>query len=104
MISMDQVARMIAPLQRRIALMMGRGVIGPVSDRGGLQTMQVTLLEDETHDAVERVQNYGFSANPLPGSDCIVICAGGSRDHPVIIALDDRRYRPDGGAPGEVTL
>lgn len=104
MMTMDQVARMIAPLQRRVMLMMGRGVVGPVTDNGGLQTMQLTLLEGEVRDDVERVQNYGLSANPLPGSDCIVICAGGNRDHPVIIALDDRRYRPDGGAPGEVTL
>lgn len=100
----DQVMRMLAPLHQRVMLAIGRAVIGAVNDAGGFQRLQVTLLEGEVRDDVERVQQYGLSAAPLPGADAVVLCIGGSRDHPVAIAVDDRRYRPAGLAGGEVAL
>ncbi|HEY4254590.1 MAG TPA: phage baseplate assembly protein V [Roseomonas sp.] len=99
----DQIQRMMAPLHDRVMLAIGRAVINAVNDGGGLQRLQVTLLEDEVRDDVERVQQYGLSAAPLPGADAVVVCIGGSRDHPIVIAVDDRRHRPVLGA-GEVAL
>jgi phage baseplate assembly protein V len=102
--TLDEMKRFIAPLQRRVMLAIGRGTLGPVNDADGLQRSQVTLLAGETRDNVERIQPYGFSAVPLPGADVLVVCVGGNRDHPVIIGADDRRHRPTGMQPGDVCI
>jgi phage baseplate assembly protein V len=102
--TLDDMKRFIAPLQRRVMLAIGRGTLGPVDDAGGLQRSQVKLLAGEVRDNVERIQPYGFSAVPLPGADVLVVCVGGNRDHPVIIGADDRRHRPTGMQPGDVCI
>lgn len=102
--SPSDIARLMEPLRRRVMLMVGRGTVGSVADAGGLQTAQVTLLADETHEAAERIQPYGLSANPMPGADALVLRLGGNSDHPIIIGIDDRRARPTGLAGGEVCL
>lgn len=102
--TLDDMKRFIAPLQRRVMLAIGRGTLGPVNDADGLQRSQVTLLAGEVRDNVERIQPYGFSAVPLAGADVLVVCVGGNRDHPVIIGADDRRYRPTGMQPGDVCI
>ncbi|WP_431282727.1 phage baseplate assembly protein V [Humitalea sp. 24SJ18S-53] len=96
--------RALLPLHRRIMLMMGRGTLNLTSDGDGQQRMQVGLLDGELRDAVDRVQQYGLSAHPMPGARVVVACMGGNRDHPVIIAADDPRHRPTGIKPGEVAL
>ena len=83
--TLDDMKRFIAPLQRRVMLAIGRGTLGPVDDAGGLQRSQVKLLAGEVRDNVERIQPYGFSAVPLPGAD-------------------DRRHRPTGMQPGDVCI
>jgi len=100
----DDLSRLMAPIVRRVMLTVGRATLGPVDDAGGLQRGQVTMLAGETRDSVERVQPFGFSSVPFPGADCLVVCVGGNRDHPVIIGTDDRRYRPTGQAPGDVVI
>ncbi|MFN7308851.1 MAG: phage baseplate assembly protein V [Acetobacteraceae bacterium] len=102
--TLDDMKRFIAPLQRRVMLAIGRGTLGPVNDGDGLQRSQVKLLAGEVRDNVERIQPYGFSAVPLPGADVLVVCVGGNRDHPVIIGADDRRHRPTGMQPGDVCI
>ena len=74
------------------------------NDKGGLQTGQVSLLEDELRDKVERVQDYGLTSNPLPGAEAITLFVGGNRDHGLIIKVDDRRYRLKGLKGGEVAM
>jgi phage baseplate assembly protein V len=102
--TLDDMKRFIAPLQRRVMLAIGRGTLGPVNDADGLQRSQVTLLAGEVRDNVERLQQYGISAVPLDGADVLVVCVGGNRDHPVIIGVDDRRHRPTGLQPGDVCI
>jgi len=102
--TLDDMKRFIAPLQRRVMLAIGRGTLGPVNDADGLQRSQVTLLAGEVRDNVERVQQYGISAVPLPGAAVLVVCVGGNRDHPVMIAVDDPRHRPTGLQPGDVCI
>lgn len=97
-------SRLIAPLSRRVRLMVGRAVLTAVNDAGGLQTVQVKLLADEVRDGVERMQQYGFTSVPLPGAEGVMVSVGGSRDHGIVIAMDDRRYRIKGLQPGEVAL
>lgn len=97
-------ARLLNPLRRRVALMIGRGVVRLVNDSLKLQGLQVSLLAGETHDDVERFQEYGFSSHPHPGAEAVLVFAGGNRSHGLVIAVDDRRYRLKGLAEGEVAL
>lgn len=102
--TIDELRRFIAPLTRRVMLMVSRGTLGPIDDSTDLQRGQVTMLAGETRDRVERVQPFGFSSVPLPGSDALIICVGGNRDHPVVVNVDDRRFRPTGLGAGEVCI
>lgn len=98
------VAFLTAPLRRRVALMVGRGVVRLVDDSGGLQRIQAGLLAGETREGVEHVQGYGLTAHPIPGAELVAVFVGGNRDHGLAVAIDDRRHRPAGLEEGEVCL
>lgn len=85
-------------------LAVGRAVIGFVNDALKLQGVQITLLEDEVRDNVERFQQYGLTSVPHRGAEAIVVSVGGNRNHAIVIAVDDRRYRLKGLQAGEVAL
>lgn len=97
-------AALLGPMHRRLMLMVGRGTLNLTDDGQGQQRMQVSLLAGETRDQVDRIQPYGLSSHPAPGGTAIVVCIGGSRDHPVCIAVDEPRARPTGLAAGEVVV
>lgn len=98
------IERMLAPLRRRVRLMVSRAVLSLINDGGGLQVVQVTLLVDEVRERVERVQNYGFTSVPHPGAEGVMVCVSGDRDHGLIITLDDPRCRPRNLPNGEVAV
>ena len=102
--NLREVNQMLQPLRDRVMLMVARGVLKLTNDAGGLQTAQIGLLEDELRDKVERVQDYGFTSNPLPGAEAITLFVGGNRDHGLIIKMDDRRFRLKSLKGGEVAL
>lgn len=104
MLTLRDFARLIAPTHRRIMHMVSRGKLAMVSDSEGIQRLQVSVLDGETRDNVERFQQYGFSSHPQPGAEVVMLSLGGSRDHPVIIAVDDRRTRPGNAAAGETEI
>lgn len=99
-----QVAQLTRGVKSRVMMMIARGTLSAISDAGGLQVVQAELLEDEIRDRLERVQNYGLTSHPHAGSACVVAFIGGNRDHGLVIAVDDRRYRLKSLAPGEVAL
>lgn len=99
-----EMRQMLAPLARRLRLLVSRGVVRGVSDGAKLQELQLDLLADEVRGGVERFQQYGLTSYPLPGAEAVVVAVGGSRDHLVALAVDDRRYRSLDLAPGEVAL
>lgn len=101
---MKAVRRMLDPMKRRVMLMVGRAVVRLVNDAPKMQTLQLSLLEGEVRDGVERFQQYGFTAHPLPGAEAAVVFLGGNRNHGIVIAVDDRRYRLTALAAGEVAL
>jgi len=96
--------RLAAPLARRIANLVSRGVVGGVTDTTKLQSVRVELLADEIRDDIERLQNFGFTSVPKPGAEAVVVFVGGRRDHGLAIAVDDRRYRIVNLSPGEVAV
>lgn len=100
----DDANRLLGPIYRRIMLMIGRGVLSQTDDRRGTQRGQVALLDGETRDVADRMQQYGFSSHPPAGSHVVVLNVGGQRDHPIIIGADDPSARPQNLAAGEVML
>ena len=83
--------------------MVARGVVSLVNDGLKLQGVQLAILDGEIREA-ERFQQYGFTSVPLPGAEAVVVFVGGRRDHGLVVAVDDRRYRKKGLLPGEVAL
>lgn len=80
------------PLQK-MRLMVARGIVKLVQD-SGLQLMQLDLLDEETRDGVERVQNYGHRGHPPQGSTVATVAVGGSRDHLVVVACEHPDHVP----------
>lgn len=100
----EQLNKLTEDMRNRMRLAIGRAILAAVSDAGAIQTAQADCLADETHDDVERIQEYGFTSVPLPGAEAVLVFPGGNRDHGLIIAVDDRRYRLKALASGEVAL
>lgn len=96
--------RFVAPLQRRVMLMVGRGVVRLSDDAPKVQTVQVELLAREVRADVERFQEYGFSSRPHDGAEAVAVSVGGNRDHTIVIAVEDRRYRIRDLKNGQVAL
>lgn len=84
--------------------MVTRGVVRLIDDAVKMQELQVTALAGEVLDGVEHIQQYGFTAHPHPDADCLILNVGANRAHPIVIAVEDRRYRTKGLAEGEVAL
>ena len=78
---------------RRIALMVGRGIVRICNDGEAVQTLQIGALSGEILPDVEKVQPYGFSSVPHPGAEVVFIAPGGLRENAVAIVADDRRFR-----------
>lgn len=100
---MRTINKMMAPVVRKVQLMVARGVLAIVDDATKLQGVQVKLLSGEVR-TMERFQNYGFSSHPHPGAEVVAVFCGGNRDHGLAIAIDDRRYRIKNLQPGEVAI
>lgn len=94
---------LIAPLARRVRLTVSRCVITAVNDSLKEQGVQMALLDGEVRDG-ERYQEYGFTSVPHGQAEGIAVFIGGCRDHGVVIATGDRRYRLKGLQGGEVAI
>jgi phage gp45-like len=96
---------LLAVLRRRLANVVRRAVVALIDDSPKMQLAQINVQTDgDTCDGCERFQEYGFSSVPLKGAEAVVLFVGGLRDHPLVIAIDDRRSRKRGLQPGEVCL
>jgi len=101
---LQMVKKMLEPLQRRVMSMIAPAIITGVDDSKAIQTLQIQLGKNEVREGVNRVQQYGFSSHPFAQSECAVMFVGGNRDHGLVIAVDDSRYRLKSIAQGEVAL
>lgn len=100
----DQLKKLMAPLQRRIMNMVARAVIQSIDDSKKMQVVKALVSADEIKEALERLQNYGFTSKPLAGAEGVALFVDGNRDHGVVICVDDRRYRVKNLANGEVCI
>ena len=96
--------KLIAPLARRISNIFARGSVTLVNAAGKLQTLQISLLNDESKDSVEHFEPYGFTSNPHIGAEIISAFIEGDRSHGIVLAAADRRYRLQNLATGEVAI
>lgn len=101
---MEVSPRLLAPLARRIRNLVNRATLGLVDDTKTMQSLQVDATAQETLDAVEHWQGYGFTAHPHPGGEVLLLSVGGKRAVPIAVAVADRRYRLTGLAQGEVAI
>jgi len=96
--------RLIAPLMRRLRLMIGRAVVTIVNDSLKEQNLQVTSLDEGPLDDVERPLQYGQISVPLAGAEAIMVSLGGDTDSAVALVVEDRRYRPTNLVAGDSGL
>lgn len=104
MVSIKDVQRLMAPLRRRIQLLADRAILTLVNDALQRQNLQLKVLAGETHDDVERFQNYGHTSVPPAGAEAIVLGVGGNRSGLVAVVVDHKGSRPHDGEPGDSML
>lgn len=97
-------ARLLRSLRTSIYTLIGRAVLHAVNAAPGCQTLQVQVLADETQDDVEHVEPYGFTSNPLPGAEGVVLNVGGRRGAAVGFNFGNRGFRVVGLKSGEVCI
>lgn len=97
------VGKLVAPLKRRIAITVQRVVLSAIDDATKAQIVQIQGLADSVREQVERIQEYGFTSVPEKGAEGVAVAVGAG-GHQVVVATDDRRYRPKNLSPGDVAL
>lgn len=85
---------------------LARVTLAKIDDAKKVQEVDINIMQDEVKEGVERFQNYGFSSVPMKPqgkkfTEAIVAFLGGNRSHGVVIATDDRRFRPKNLKEGE---
>lgn len=102
-----QLAHLLRPIATRVANSVARSVVRLVNDSTKMQLVQLGVLlgEDvEGAKGAEHFQPYGLASVPLSGAEGVVLFPNGDRSHPLVVTISDRRSRPTGGDPGDVTL
>lgn len=72
-----------------------RAKLSALGKGAAVQLVQAEALADETIQAVELFQHFGFTSGPPAGTQIIVVPLGGSTAHSVIIATEHGAYRVD---------
>jgi len=98
------IVRLFAQHARRMRNIVARGVVSLVQDGLKMQGLQVELLNGEIIDGAEHPQPYGFSSHAHSGAEAFVAFCGADRAHPLVLCVDDRRFRIKGAKAGEVVL
>jgi phage baseplate assembly protein V len=101
---LQSLRQLLRPLVTQVANLVARAVVQLADDGPKLQLLQLGVGAGETRDGCERFQEYGFTSVPLAGAEAVVIFPNGRRDHGLVVAVDDRRYRLAGLAPGDVAV
>lgn len=99
-----QIVHLLRPLSNRTLNMVARATVKVTDDGGKLQLLQIDGFDGGPVDGAMHFQSYGFSSVPLEGAEAIAVFPGGNHEHPLVVAVADRRWRPVAGQPGEVTV
>lgn len=98
------IAKILAPMQRRIRLVVSRAIVKLIDPDKKWQELQVVALKDEVLDGIEHVETYGLTSHPHKEAEAILLSQGGRRSNTIAIMVGDRRYRLKGLAEGQVAL
>lgn len=101
---MNELARALGPLARRLGNMLARGSVAAANAATKMQSLQVRLLAGEVKDDVEHFEPFGFTSCPLPGAEAFAAFFDGDRSHGVVLVVADRRYRLTALAAGEMAI
>jgi len=96
--------RLIAPIQKKIFLLLGRAILTYVNNAEKTQKIQIIALQGETISDMERFQEYGFETYPLEDAEVAAVFINGNRDQGIAICVHDREYRPTDLVAGEVAI
>lgn len=88
----------------KLKMLVGRCVLSLINDVPKTQELQIEAWAGDVQDQVEHFQQFGFTAVPVPGAEGIVVFVGGEHDHPVVLAVEDRRHRVSGLSGGESAM
>ena len=100
----NEIKKMYNKVLIRISLLLARGYITSVDDSGKTQKLQVNCLADETVSNIERFEQYGMAAYPIPNSEAFVAFLNGNRSQGIVLCVHNREYRPSYLSEGEVAL
>jgi phage baseplate assembly protein V len=84
-----------------IRTMIRRATLVETDDTGSQQKMMLRGLRGERFENVMRIQSFGDSSVPMPGSEAILLSLGGRSDRPVVLGFEHKDHRPTGYAPGD---
>lgn len=101
---LETINKRMGPLARRVALVVGRGRIEQTGDEKGGQLLQVSLLDEETRDKVERFMEFGFTSHVPKSTDVIVVFPGGDRAQGIVVATNDTETRIKDLKEGETAV
>lgn len=101
---MRALQRLLNPIRQRIKFMLARGILKLSDSSDDMQSLQITLLNEEVLADVEHFEPYGFTANPQDGAEVLALSLAGNRSNTVVVCVADRQYRLTGLAKGEVAL
>ena len=96
--------RLLEPLRRRMAVMIGRCILSALDSAPGVQSAAVTIMADENMKGVEYMEPYGFTSAPLVGAEGLILNIGAQRGACVALCLGNRKFRLRGLKSGEVAL
>ena len=96
--------RILEPIRIQVRNIVSRSLVQLVKDDKNIQLVQLSILKDEVKDNVERIQNYGFTSVPGKDAEAVVLFVNGNKDHGLVIACDQGKYRLKGLAEGDVAI
>ena len=106
--------RLLAPISRKMMLLIGRGVVKRINNKGKIglipgsgtnpQRLQMEGMANETLTDMERWQEYGFESYPKEDSQALVAFINGNRGSANVLCVQDHQYRPTDFEPGDVGL
>lgn len=96
--------RVMAPMARRLRLMVGRCLLVATNDALQRQNVQVKLLSGEVADDVEHYQQAGFTSVPLPGAVGLFLASGGKRSGIAALLLENKEKRLNGLEAGDAAV
>ena len=100
----ELVKNIVAPLARRVSLMVSRCTLNLIDDSTSTQSAQAEFYDQEVHDDAEIWQHFGFTSVPPTGSEGIALFPGGERQGALIIATENKDKRIKNLKVGEVCI